>query len=123
MQSVPCLTYASLWYDPFAKRAFRDPTGRAWGITLLVFGGIPTLLCLAGLGLAGRDAWRSRGRSLETPAVAIFAAGLLTFLLWTWRAPSLAAVKGSYLLPLLAPAALCFGRGCAALTSTGWPAR
>ena len=40
---------------------------------------------------------------------------LATGTTFTWRAPSLAAAKGSYLLPLVVPAGIFFARGVAGL--------
>jgi hypothetical protein len=66
---------------------------------------------LLGLALCARDALRGGLRTPEAPLVLMTAAGLVTFVVFTARAPSLVAAKGSYLLPLLVPAGLFFARG------------
>jgi 4-amino-4-deoxy-L-arabinose transferase-like glycosyltransferase len=114
MQSVPCLAYAGVWFDPFGLRATRvDPReGLGWGVALLWAGLVPTLLTLAGFGALGLRATRSRGRGPETPLLLLCGLGLVSFVGFTWVAPSLAAAKSSYLLPLAAPAGAAFARGC-----------
>lgn len=114
MASVPCLTYASTWYDPFHVRIPTPLPASAqhWGLVLMLLGLGPTALVLYGFGRSLVDALRSRGRSVETPLVLMSLLGVTSFALFTWRAPSLAAVKGSYLLPLVVPAAIYFARSC-----------
>lgn len=115
MQSVPCLTYAGLWFDPFGVRATRTQPGDgvAWGFALLVAGIVPTLLLAFGLGSAVRRVVATRGRAEETPLVLVTALALPAYAWFTWQVPSLSAVKASYLLPLLVPAGVYFARGCA----------
>jgi 4-amino-4-deoxy-L-arabinose transferase-like glycosyltransferase len=117
MQSVPCLGYAGLWWDPFGIRATRtDPgEGLLWGRVLLNLGLAPMALVLLGFARAAASTLRSRGRAVEAPLVAVALAGAASFTCFTWIAPSLAAAKSSYLLPLLAPAGVFFALGCAAL--------
>jgi hypothetical protein len=114
MTSVPCLTYASTWYDPFRVRIPTPPPASAahWGFALMLLGLCPTALVLYGFGRCLIDALRSRGRSAEAPLVLMSLLGVTSFAVFTWRAPSLAAVKGSYLLPLVVPAAIYFARAC-----------
>jgi 4-amino-4-deoxy-L-arabinose transferase-like glycosyltransferase len=115
MQSVPCLLYAGLWFDPFGIRGGRTgpSAGVGWGLLLLGLGLVPTLLVLHGLGLALRAVVRSRGHAEETPLVLLLALGLGSFASFSWIAPSLAAAKASYLLPLVAPAGCLFAAGLA----------
>lgn len=130
MQSVPCLTYAGVWFDPFGLRALRaDPAeGLRAGRALLWAGLVPSLLVLLGFGRALSRAVRSRGRDPAAPLVAVSVLALLSYAGITWMAPSLGAAKASYLLPALAPAgvflalgAQLLGRGVrgAALALTG----
>jgi hypothetical protein len=117
MQSVPCLAYAGAWFDPFGLRATReDPAeGVLAGVLLLWAGIVPTgLVALGALRMLGA-AWRSRGRGPEAPLLLHAALGVASFLAFTWHAPSLAAAKTSYLLPLLATSGAAFALGCAAL--------
>jgi hypothetical protein len=81
----------------------------------VALGLVPTALVLAGGWLAARDLLRRRGRSRDAPLVAMAAFAAASFAAFTWRAPSLAAAKASYLLPLAAPAALFFARALDAL--------
>lgn len=115
--------YAGLWYDAMGHRvpieAHRD--GLYWGTLLLVLGFVPTGLVLAGLAAAVAAAVRSRGRSPDAPLVALSLLGLVSFVGFTAYAPSLAAAKASYLLPLAVPAAVFFAGG-AGLLRARWRA-
>ncbi len=117
MQSVPCLGYAGSWFDPFGLRATReDPAeGVLLGVVLLYAGLVPTGLLGLGIALLVVRALRSRGRAPESPLALHGALGVASFLAFTWHAPSLAAAKTSYLLPLLATSGVAFALGCAAL--------
>jgi 4-amino-4-deoxy-L-arabinose transferase-like glycosyltransferase len=117
MQSVPCLAYAGFWWDPFGVRATRvDPEeGLTWGVLLLYAGLVPTGILALGFARLAARALRSRGRAPEAPLLLLCALGAGSFVGFTWLAPSLAAAKSSYLLPLLAPAGVAFAEGCAAL--------
>lgn len=117
MRSVPCLTYAGFWYDPFGLRANRvEPdSGVGWGVLLLYAGLAPTLLVIVGFAVAVGRTIRSRGRALESPLVLFTLLGLGSFVAFTATAPSLAAAKASYLLPLLAPGGAFFAVACAQL--------
>jgi hypothetical protein len=113
MQSVWGLTHASLWYDPFGHRIptsyHRDDVWQ--GPLLTTLGLVPTAVLLLGFASACAEALLRRARSPNDPLVAMSLLAVATFLYFTWRAPALVAVKGSYLLPLLAPAGLLFARG------------
>jgi 4-amino-4-deoxy-L-arabinose transferase-like glycosyltransferase len=117
MTSVPCIVLAGLWFDPFAQRVpialHRD--GEWMGPLLVTLGLAPTALVVAGCLLAARDLVRTRGRSRDAPLVVMAAAAAASFAVFTWRAPSLAAAKASYLLPLAAPSALFFARAVEAI--------
>jgi hypothetical protein len=107
--------YVSFWYDAFVHRIpyrFRRRGHEVWAGPLLTgLGLVPTALMLLGLALCTRDILRGGLRTPEAPLVLMTAAGLVTFVAFTARAPSLVAAKGSYLLPLLVPAGLFFARG------------
>jgi hypothetical protein len=117
MQSVPCLTYAGVWFDPFGLRATRlDPReGLGWGRWLLYAGLAPTLLVVLGLARGLGRAWASRGRDPGAPLVVVAALAGLGYGVFSWLAPSLGAAKASYLLPALAPAGVFFASGAALL--------
>jgi 4-amino-4-deoxy-L-arabinose transferase-like glycosyltransferase len=117
MRSLPCLTYTGVWFDPFGVRATRRglEDGMGWGVALLYAGLLPSLLTLAGFGVLALRSLRSRGRAPEAPLLLLTALGLASFAGFTWLAPSLAAAKASYLLPLAAPAGAAFAQGCALL--------
>jgi hypothetical protein len=115
MTNVWGLAYASIWYDAFAHRIptpYHHDSVRS-GRLLVLLGLLPTALMLVGFARATRAALRSRGRSAEAPFVALWLLGLLGFVAFTAWAPSVVAVKGSYLLPL-APAGAVFFAGSAA---------
>jgi hypothetical protein len=117
MTNVWGLTYASTWYDAFAQRIplryHRD--GASPGPVLALLGLVPTAVMLFGLVAAGRDLLRHGARSPDAPLVVMTLLALSSFVRFTWIAPSMAAVKGSYLLPLAAPAGVFFARGAGLL--------
>jgi hypothetical protein len=115
--SVPCSLYASSWFDAFRTRIPPRLPLRAesWGTLLLLLGLAPTLLALGGLAAELREAVATRGRAPGAPIAAMLLLGLASYAAFTWVAPSHAAGKAAYLLPLVVPAALCHARACAAL--------
>lgn len=119
MRSVPCAVYTGAWFDAFGLRVERQQgsEGIGWATALLTLGVVPTLLLVLGFGLSLWRAVRSGGRAREAPLVAMSLLGAASFAAFTWIAPSLAAVKAAYLLPLLAPAGAFFGLGAALLGS------
>jgi hypothetical protein len=113
MASVPGLTYASIWWDAFAHRI---PIGQhrdgVWsGPFLAHLGLVPSLTVALGFAAATLAAARTRLRDPAAPLVVMTCAALAAFVAFTWAAPSAAAVKGSYLLPLAPAAAVFFARG------------
>jgi hypothetical protein len=140
LKRVWCAAYASWWWDAFAARLplyfhsadpqvlraelASDPRRLPLleqaiafpiGSTLAWLGLVPTALMGLGFVWALADLFATRGRSGDSPLVVMAVVGLLVFVSFTWRAPSPAAAKGSYLLPLAAPAGVFFARGVAAL--------
>jgi hypothetical protein len=140
LKRVWCAAYASWWWDAFAVRlpfyfhsvdpqivreklanhrgkppllehAITFPIGR----TLAWLGLLPTALLGLGFVRSLAEFLQSRGRSSDAPIVAMAVVGLSVFVSFTWRAPSTVAAKGSYLLPLAAPAGVFFARGASAL--------
>jgi 4-amino-4-deoxy-L-arabinose transferase-like glycosyltransferase len=113
MTSVWALTYAGMWYDPHAHRIehifHRDYIYSGPVLTLL--GIVPTGMMLVGFISALREFLRRRGRSEDAPLVVMALVALAAFIAFTWRVPSTTAVKASYILPLVVPAALFFARG------------
>jgi len=113
MTNVWGLTYASIWYDAQGHRIplayHRD--GVYAGPLLALLGLVPTAVMLLGFALALGEFGRRRGRSDDGPLVVLFCVGLAAFVAFTWWAPSVVAVKGSYLLPLAVPGAVFFARG------------
>ncbi len=119
MTNIWGLTYASVWYDAhkhrLSGRFHRD--GVLWGPLLAGLGLVPTALVLAGFVLALRDFLRRRGRTPEAPFVVMASVALLSFIAFTWRVPTVAAVKASYMLPLVVLAAVFFARALAGLNA------
>jgi len=121
MANVWGLAHASIWFDPFLHRTHANfhRDGSPWGVLLVTLGLLPAAAMLAGFLLAVSSAVRSRGRSPWTPLVVLWSFGVLLFLAFTLRAPSAAAVKGSYMLPIAGAGALFFARAAAALGQKG----
>jgi len=112
MSNIWGLAYASTWYDAFVMRiplsAHRD--GVIAGPLLTLLGLVPTSAMIAGFLLSLRESMRTRLRSPASPLVIMWIFGFVGFLAFTVHAPSAAAVKSSYLLPLAVPGAVFFGR-------------
>jgi 4-amino-4-deoxy-L-arabinose transferase-like glycosyltransferase len=110
MESVWGLTYSGLWYDPFEHRLQESET---MGLAKMLpwLGLCPTIILLIGFIDAIRDLIRSKLDQSWFPLLATSIFGLLIYIYWTWHAHTLVAIKGSYLLPLILPAAAFFARG------------
>jgi len=117
MLSVWGLVHAGVWWDPFERRVpWRLRVQGSWiGTVLTTLGLVPTLLCVAGFAAATRQVLKTRLRAPDAPLTVFAWCTLALFISFTWRAPSLAAVKASYLLPAGVPAAWFFARGVALL--------
>jgi hypothetical protein len=112
VRSVPGLLWASLWADghgQFLPADVRAVVGAA---------ALSSLLGLLPTGVALLGALRLARRRSHLPAAGpAFAYGALltgAFLLQTWIVPRYSAVKASYLLSAMLPAALCFAVGLGA---------
>jgi hypothetical protein len=115
MSSIWGLTYASLWYDAFAHRIpvrYHDDSVHT-GPAMMLFGLVPTTVMLLGSIAATASVVKYRGDTPYTPLVVLWISGVALFLAFTWKAPSAAAVKGSYMLLLAAPGAIFFALGVA----------
>jgi hypothetical protein len=112
MQSVWGLTYAAFWYDPFGHRIpLRFHRTEVWaGPLLTLLGLVPTGLMLLGFAAATGDLIRLGSAAAHAPLTVFAWLTLGAFVAITWYAPSMVAVKGSYLLPALVPAAAFFAR-------------
>src|SRR5262249_43474783 len=113
MESVWGLAFASIWYDAFARRIpLNVHVDGLWtGPALTLLGLAPTGLLLFGFACAVADVARHGLRDRHAPLVAMSLVGLTCFVAFPWKAPTLAAAKGSYLLPLAAPSAIFFSLG------------
>ncbi len=115
VQSVPGLLYASVWSDAHAHFLIPVTEGILRAESVLAIAGLlPTLLCVFGAGLLLR---RFDPRTL--PLLAFAGLLLLAFFRVTWLVPSYSAVKASYLMPALLPAALCLATALDRLRG-GW---
>ena len=113
MANVWGLAYAGMWYDAFGHRvpALQHADGQYTGPLLTLLGLVPTAVMGLGFVLALCEWIRRRSAAPDAPLVAMSLLGLGAFIAFTWRAPSAAAVKAAYLLPLVVPAALFYARG------------
>jgi hypothetical protein len=113
MTNVWGLAYASTWYDAQGHRIpltlHRD--GVYAGPLLTLLGVVPTGVMLLGFALGLGEFVRRRGRSDDGPLVVLWGVGFAAFVTFTWWAPSVVAVKASYLLPLAVPGGVFFARG------------
>lgn len=71
--------------------------------SMAALGLLPTALALVGAALAARDAWRGRCRPVYLPLLVLCGAGAAAIVGFSWRVPTWAALKASYLLPLSLP--------------------
>jgi tetratricopeptide (TPR) repeat protein len=123
LRSVWGSVYLSAWAETHLEppEATRPRELRVRGV-LAALGLLPTLLALAGALLVVRDARRGRLlasavplRALGLPLLALTAAGVAGMLVFSWRVPTWAALKASYLLPLSLPFAFFLCRALEAL--------
>jgi len=117
MLSVAGLVYAGVWWDPFEVRVppRLHAEGAHLGTVLTLLGVIPTLVAMAGFLVASWRMLATRFRVRQAPVTAFAWCALGLFVVFTWKAPSLAAAKASYLLPVGVPAAVFFSEGIAVL--------
>jgi hypothetical protein len=103
LRSVWGSTYATVWFD--GHRFFLPKSGVSvqWtGTGLLLLALLPTTAFAIGLGRGVRRALRSVGGP-DTPLILLTALTLGGYVLFTWRNPWYATIKGSYLLGLSVP--------------------
>jgi len=114
IRSVPGMLYASTWSDGHWHFVWR--TGHAVSATAAVSiaGLLPTALALLGVGVLVR-----RRRIDDAFALAFAALLLLSLLRYAWMIPRYSAVKASYLLPAMLPAARALEAGLSALPAAG----
>ena len=117
MTNVWGLVYASVWYDAFRHRIPLEyhHDGIYSGRILTFLGSVPTSMALFGFLVGLGEFFRRRGRIPDAPFVLMSALGLVIFIAFTARAPSAVAVKASYMLPLVVPAAVFYVRGVSLL--------
>lgn len=103
LRSVWGSTYATTWFDGHRFFLPRPGAGAdAWGTAILLLALLPTAACAVGLARGTRRAWAG-ARGPDVPLLALVAFTLAGYVLFTWRNPWFAAVKGSYLLGLAVP--------------------
>ncbi len=103
VRSVWGSTYATVWFD--GHRFFLPKAGnpvRAAGMAILLLALLPTTAFVIGLGRGVRRALSST-HTPDTPLLLLVGLTLAGYVLFTWRNPWFAAVKGSYLLGLAVP--------------------
>jgi len=101
--SVWGTTYATIWYDAHRHVLPReDRAATGLGTALLTLALLPTLAFGVGLVRGLRRAWAAPGGP-DTLFLLLVALTLAGFVLFTWRNPWYATVKGSYMLGLLVP--------------------
>ncbi len=115
MDNVWGLTYVGLWFDPFGHRL---PVNTSFGMLNIMpwLGLCPTFIMLVGLVDVIKDFIKKRLSQEWFPLLTIAIFELIIYIYWTWHSATLVAVKGSYLLPLIIPAASFFARGLQKIT-------
>jgi hypothetical protein len=115
LHSVWGSTYVTLWFDGHRTFLPRDDVAvHRIGTLILLLGLLPTLGFAIGLAKGIRRALFS-GRNPDTPLVILVLLTLAGYVLFTWRNPWFAAIKGTYLLGISIPFAY-----YASETLTGW---
>jgi hypothetical protein len=117
LHSVWGSTYATVWYD--GHRMFLPRSGglqAAWGTRLTLIGLLPTLACAYGLVCGIRRLLRAlrermAGADADVPLLILTGVTLAGYVLFTYRNPWFASVKGSYLLGLSVPFAVYASEG------------
>lgn len=127
--------YLNAWYDthregqlPFARLPIRIPEVQQLTLLMGAVGLIPTLLALLGAGVSARRLWRrlrspdsgQHETTLDTTMLLLSACCLVAFILFSWRVPSFAALKSSYLLNLSLPFGYFSARAIAFLSAKKW---
>ena len=101
--SVWGTTYATLWYDAHRHFLPRDSDNATrFGTAILTLALLPTFAFAAGLVRGLRRAWATPDGP-DTLFLLLVALTLAGYVLFTWRNPWYATLKGSYLLGLLVP--------------------
>jgi len=103
VRSVWGSTYVTVWFD--GHRFFlpkESAAVRRTGTAILLLALLPTTAFVIGLGRGLRRALRSAGTP-DTPLLLLTGLTLGGYILFTWRNPWFASVKGSYLLGLSVP--------------------
>jgi len=106
IHSVWGATYTTIWYD--GHRVVLPRTARPisrLGTGMLVLALVPTVAFGVGLWRGARRAWAEPG-GVDTLLVLLCVATLAGYVLFTWRNPWYATLKGSYLLGMLVPFAV-----------------
>jgi len=103
LHSVWGTTYTTLFFDGHRVMLPRsDPTWDRIGTLLLLLGLVPSAAFAVGLLRGARRALAEPGGT-DTLLLLLVGATLAGYVLFTWRAPWYATVKGSYLLGLAVP--------------------
>jgi hypothetical protein len=106
IHSVWGTTYTTIWYDGHRVVLPRQALAISrLGTGMLTLALVPTLAFAVGLWRGGRRAWAAPG-GVDTLLVLLSAATLVGYVLFTWRNPWYATLKGSYLLGMLVPFAV-----------------
>ena len=124
LRSIWSSLYTNVWADTHresdSERALSAESAVPRGfVAMMWLGLLPTGLALAGAGLALRDVWADRRRSVYLPLLALCAWMGLGFAVFTWIVPRWSAVKASYCLSLSLPFALFLVRGLEPLRRRG----
>lgn len=103
LYSVWGTTYATLWYDAHRHVLPRESREATWlGVAMLTLALIPTTAFGVGLLRGARRAWANPDGP-DTLFLLVVALTLAGYVLFTWRNPWYATLKGSYLLGLIVP--------------------
>jgi hypothetical protein len=103
LRSIWGSTYATIWFDGHRHFLPTDEIAvRRTGTLLLALALVPTAAFFVGIVRGCRRVWRGVS-SVDVPLLSLLALTIVGYVVFTWRNPYFAAVKGTYLLIAVLP--------------------
>lgn len=118
--------YLNMWYDtfregqlPFNRIPVRNPAVQKLTIFMGCLGLVPTLLALLGAAASARELGRKPTATVDATMLLLAALCMTAFVLFSWRVPTFAALKSSYLFNLSLPFGFFIARALDAFARRG----